>query len=177
MPQSEAPCTCDSAPSGLTTVPQSTTRSSFSTFTTPLFGSTRTRAAQATQVGMSRSWPKVVARPMPVFFGSGLPHPALAATFDSTAACRCAPPVAVGPEPALRPAASSSFSRKARGSAPTLWAASSMKLSSAQLVQPGPTERSQPGRKVALARSLFTARTRCAPTVYQWSAPLIAKGS
>ena len=52
-----------------------------------------------------------------------------------------------------------------------------MKLSTAQLVQPGPTDRSQPGRKVRFARSLEIARTRWAPTLYQWFAPLIAKGS
>ncbi|PMQ09620.1 hypothetical protein JaAD80_25830 [Janthinobacterium sp. AD80] len=52
-----------------------------------------------------------------------------------------------------------------------------MKLSTAQFVHPGPTERSQPGRKLLLARSFDTARTRCAPTVYQWSAPAMANGS
>ena len=79
--------------------------------------------------------------------------------------------------PALRPAPSSIARRKASGSLPTDWAASSMKHSTAQLVQPGPTERSQPGRKARLARSLGTARTRWAPTLYQWFAPLIANGS
>ena len=58
-------------------------------------------------------------------------------------------------------------SRNATGSTPAVWAASSMKLSTAQLIQPGPTERNQPGRKVRLARSLHSARTRWAPTVYQ----------
>ena len=52
-----------------------------------------------------------------------------------------------------------------------------MKLSSAQLIQPAPTERSQPGRNVRSARSLRSARTRWAPTVYQWSAPEMEKGS
>src|SRR5713101_5712961 len=52
-------------------VPASTTRVSFSTVTRPLARSTRTRAMQATQVGMSRSWPKLVATPSPVSFGVG----------------------------------------------------------------------------------------------------------
>ncbi len=36
---------------------------------------------------------------------------------------------------------------------------------------PVPTARSQPGRKLFWARSLLIARTRWAPTSYQWSAP------
>ena len=46
-----------------------------------------------------------------------------------------------GPNQALPPAPSNRRTRKATGSAPAARAASSMKLSTAQLVQPGPTER------------------------------------
>ena len=52
-----------------------------------------------------------------------------------------------------------------------------MKLSNAQLTQPAPTERSQPGMKVSLARSLETARRRWALTEYQCAAPWMANGS
>ena len=66
----------------------------------------------------------------------------LCATRASTAACRCAPPTAFGADPALRPAPSSMRNRNATGSTPAHVAASSMKLSRAQLIQPAPTERS-----------------------------------
>ncbi len=126
---------------------------------------------------MSRSWPKVVARPSPVSGGSTAPQPAFSAARLTTAAWRAAPPTVDGELPALRPAASSSLMRNATGSTLRACAASSMNDSTAQFVQPGPTERNQPGRNARLASVLDNARTRCAPTVYQWSAPEIANGS
>ncbi len=116
---------------------------------------------------MSRSWPKVVARPSPVSGGSAVPHPAFSAARLTTAAWRAAPPSVDGVVPALRPAASSICTRNATGSILRACAASSMNDSRAQFVQPGPTERSQPGRKARLASVLDSARTRWAPTVYQ----------
>ncbi len=96
--------------------PASTASHSFSTLGWPVLRSTFTRAQQATQVGMSRSWPKVVAIPRPVSLGSLPPQPAALATRAITAAWRLAPPTAVGGPPALRPAPSNSLSRKASGS-------------------------------------------------------------
>src|SRR4029077_11850549 len=115
--------------------------------------------------------------PRPLSFGMAVPQPAFCATRCRTAAWRLAPPTEFGASPALRPLALSIPTRKATGSAPRSWAASSMNDSTAKLVQPGPTARSQPGRKAVLATSFDNARTRCAPTSYQWSAPAMAKGS
>src|SRR5580704_9487175 len=99
-------------------VPASTTMVSFSTATWPLERSTRTRAAQASQVGIARSWPNVVAMPSPTSFGVGLPQPAFWATRASTAAWRCAPPTELGDDPAFLPAPSSMRSRNSTGSTP-----------------------------------------------------------
>jgi hypothetical protein len=49
--------------------------------------------------------------------------------------------------------------------------------STAQLVQPALTDLRYPDRNVRSTRSLRSARTRCAPTLYQWAAPEMAKGS
>src|SRR5580692_3196271 len=158
-------------------VPASMTMVSFSTATWPVARSTRTRAAQATHVGILRSCPNVDAMPRPTSFGMARPQPAFLAARASTAACRCAPSTEFGADPELPPAPSSKLSRNATGSPPASWAASSIKLSTAQLVQPALTDLRYPDRNVRSARSLRIARTRCAPTLYQWSAPEMANGS
>ena len=143
-PQSVPPSTCASAPSGSTTVPASTTIVSFSTTTPPLPRSTRTRATQATQVGISRSCPNVVATPSPESFGMAAPQSALLQPHAEEQ-----PPGAwlrrpnSGPSQRYAPVPSSSLERKATGSAPAACAASSMNVSTAQLVQPG-ADRAQP---------------------------------
>ena len=81
--------------------------------------------------------------------GSCPPQPAFSAAMRTTLACRDAPPTELGAVPALAPSAVSSFRRNATGSIFSLCAASSMKLSSAQLVKPGP-DRAQPARTEGL---------------------------
>src|SRR5262249_12307598 len=112
-----------------------------STATAPLLRSTRTRATHATHVGMARLWPNVVATPSAVSLGMGAPQPPFSAARLRTAAWRLAPPTELGAVPALRPEPSNNPRRNATGSTRVIRAASSMKDSSAQLVQPGPTER------------------------------------
>src|SRR5258708_6265498 len=73
-------------------VPASITRLSRSTVTIPLARSTRRRATQAVQVGMRRTWPKLVAMPSPTSFGIVSPQPAFSAARARTAAWRRAPP-------------------------------------------------------------------------------------
>src|SRR6516164_7488406 len=72
-------------------VPASTTMVSFSKVTFLRARSMRTRATQASHVGIVRSWPKVVAMPRPVSFGIVLPQPAFcAARFDDRGLPQCA---------------------------------------------------------------------------------------
>src|SRR5229473_3035884 len=90
---------------------------------------------------------------------------------------RLAPPTELGAVPALRPVASSMARRNATGSLLALCASSSTKLSTAQKVQAGATERNCPDGVAACARSFSIARTWWFGMVYQLSAPLTEKES
>src|SRR5213078_3183504 len=61
------PSICERAPSGLTTIPQSTAQTIFSTWTLPVAGSTRAWTTEAVQVGVFFSWALTQAMPRPVF--------------------------------------------------------------------------------------------------------------
>ena len=119
-PKRMEPSICERAPSGLTTIPQSTAQTIFSTWTLPVAGSTRAWTTEAVQVGVFFSWALTQAMPRPVFGGSGVPQPAWSAASRSTRASRGALP--------------SIESRYCSGSTPASFASSSMNVSTAKNV-------------------------------------------
>src|SRR5262245_58321104 len=93
MPHSAEPCTCATMFIGLTASPMSTAMVRRFTLMLPVFGSTVTSAAPATQVGLCRSSAEETAKPTPVLGGSFLePYPHLPAATRRQFASRSAPP-------------------------------------------------------------------------------------
>jgi hypothetical protein len=142
-PKGPAPSTCASAPSGSTTVPASTTIVNFSNHhRTAAAVGPRTRATQAIQVGISRSCPNVVAMPSPVSFGmSASPACLLRRTLDDRRLALRSTDGVRGRTRRCLPRHPTGGRGRRQDRPPAARAASSMKLSTAQLVQPGPTER------------------------------------
>jgi hypothetical protein len=105
-------------------------------------GRTRTRATQAIQVGISRSCPNVVAMPSPVSFGmSASPACLLRRTLDDRRLALRSTDGVRGRTRRCLPRHPTGGRGRRQDRPPAARAASSMKLSTAQLVQPGPTER------------------------------------